>query len=66
MDKMVIATKIFDLRHMVIIVYKFSYFSARGFCKSWRHVALLSELSRCVQLDCTCDDGDAMVFYIEA
>ena len=31
-----------------------------------RHVVLLSELSRCVQQDCTCDEGDAMVYYIEA
>ena len=31
-----------------------------------RHVVLLSELSRCVQPDCTCDEGDAMVYYIEA
>ena len=31
-----------------------------------RHVVLLSELSRCVQQDCTCDDGDVMVFDIEA
>ena len=32
----------------------------------WRHVILLSELSRCVQQDCTCDEGDAMVHYFEA
>ena len=32
----------------------------------WRHVVLLSELSRCVQQDCTCDEGDAMAYYIEA
>ena len=32
----------------------------------WRHVVLLSELSRCLQQDCTCDEGDAMVYYVEA
>ena len=32
----------------------------------WRHVVLLSGLSRCVQQDCTCDEGDAMVYYTEA
>ena len=31
-----------------------------------RHVVLLSELSRCVQHDCTCDEGDAKVYCIEA
>ena len=32
----------------------------------WRLVVFLSELSRCVQQDCTCVEGDAMVYYIEA
>ena len=32
----------------------------------WRHVVRLSELSRCVQQDCTCVEGDAMVCYFEA
>ena len=36
------------------------------FVSPWRHAVLLSELSRCVQQDCTCDEGDAMVYYIEA
>ena len=31
-----------------------------------RHVVLLCEHSRCVQQDCTCDEGDAMVYYIGA
>ena len=31
-----------------------------------RHVVLLSEHSRCVQQDCTCDEGDAMVNCAEA
>ena len=30
------------------------------------HAVFLSELSRCVQQDCTCDEGDAVVYYIEA
>ena len=32
----------------------------------WRHVVLLSELRRCVQHDCICGEGDAMVYYFEA
>ena len=32
----------------------------------WRLVVLLSEFSRCGQQDCTCDEGDALVYYIEA
>ena len=32
----------------------------------WRHVVLLSELSRSVQQDCTCGEGDAMVNYFKA
>ena len=32
----------------------------------WPHVVLLSEHSRCVQQDCTCDEGVAMVYYVEA
>ena len=31
-----------------------------------RHGVLLSALSRFVQQDCTCDEGDAMAYYIEA
>ena len=33
---------------------------------SWRHVVLLSELSRCVQQDCTFGEGDAMAYCSEA
>ena len=54
---MVIVMKIFYFQYMVIFAVIVS---------PWRHVVLLSELSRCVQQDCTCDEGDAMAYYIEA
>ena len=49
--------KIFYFQYMVISAVIVS---------PWRHVVLLSELSRCVQQDCTCDEGDAVIYYIEA
>ena len=32
----------------------------------WRHVVLLSELSRSAKQDCICDEGDAMEYFIQA
>ena len=51
---------------MVVTVKKIFYFQYVLIESPRRHVVLLSELSRCVQQDCTCDEGDAMVYYIEA
>ena len=65
-QKLVIVIKIFYFQFMVINVEKKFYFSISGFLSPWRLVVLLSELSKCVQQDCTRDEGDAMVYCIEA
>ena len=65
-SEMVIVIKIFYFQHLVLTRKIFSSFQLVLTESPRRDVVLLSELSRCVQQDCTCDEGDAMVYYIEA
>ena len=41
---------------------KYSTFQYMAYVSPGRQAVLRSELSRCVQQDCTCDEGDAMVY----